>query len=109
MLHTERGDWSFHVLFSNTGLAHRLGRTRDWVVIFFERDGDEDQVTVVTETRGELAGKRVVRGRELECHAWYRSRTRPPAALSHTRAPKGNRHVDRQGHRSHRRVGQELG
>jgi hypothetical protein len=82
VLHTERGEWSFHVLFSNTGLAHRLGRTRDWVVIFFERDGDEDQVTVVTETRGELAGRRVVRGRELECHAWYRSRGRPTAAFS---------------------------
>lgn len=26
---------------------------------------------MVTETRGPLAGRRVVRGRELECRAWY--------------------------------------
>jgi DNA polymerase (family X) len=54
-------------LCSNTALAHRLGRTRDWVVIYYY-DGDhrEGQCTVVTETRGALAGERVVRGRELE-------------------------------------------
>jgi hypothetical protein len=76
VLHTQRGEWSFHVLYSNTALAHRLGRTRDWVVIFYERDGDEDQVTVVTEREGELDGKRTVRGRERDCLAWYRSRPR---------------------------------
>jgi hypothetical protein len=26
---------------------------------------------VVTETRGSLLGRRVVRGREAECRAWY--------------------------------------
>jgi DNA uptake protein ComE-like DNA-binding protein len=67
VLHTDRGDWSFQAMFSNTARAHRLGRTDDWVVIYFERDGSEDQGTVVTEKRGELAGKRVVRGRESEC------------------------------------------
>ena len=38
-----------------------------WVVIYFY-DGDhhEGQCTVVTETHGPLAGKRVVRGREAE-------------------------------------------
>jgi hypothetical protein len=41
--------------------------TRDWVVVFWERDGDEDQCTVVTERRGPLRGRRVVRGREAEC------------------------------------------
>jgi hypothetical protein len=40
----------------------------DWVVIFFQRDNQpEGQRTVVTETRGEAAGRRVVRGREVEC------------------------------------------
>ena len=34
VLHTERGDWSFTALYSNTRLAHELGRTMDWVVIF---------------------------------------------------------------------------
>lgn len=67
ILHTERGPWSFQALFSNTARAHQLGRTRDWVVIFYERDGLEGQATVVTETSGDMAGERVVRGREEEC------------------------------------------
>jgi hypothetical protein len=66
ILHTYEDDWHFTALFSNTDRAHELGRTRDWVVIYFERDGDEGQCTVVTEYRGPLAGKRVVRGREDE-------------------------------------------
>jgi putative hydrolase len=67
ILHTRRGDWHFTVLYSNTARAHELGRTRDWVVIYFY-DGDhhEGQCTVVTETHGPLAGKRIVRGREAE-------------------------------------------
>lgn len=69
VLHTEREGWSFHALFSNTARAHELGRTRDWVVIFYERDGDEGQCTVVTERTGVLRGRRVVRGRETECAA----------------------------------------
>ena len=35
VLHTVRGPWHFTALFSNTTLAHRLGRTADWVVIYF--------------------------------------------------------------------------
>jgi putative hydrolase len=74
ILHTERGDWHFTALFSNTARAHELGRTRDWVVIYFY-DGDhrEGQHTVVTETRGPLIGRRVVRGREAECRGYYGS------------------------------------
>lgn len=45
--------------------------TRDWVVIYYERDGHEDQCIVVTETSGALKGKRVVRGREDECGRLY--------------------------------------
>lgn len=68
VLHTERGAWHFTALYSNTALAHRLGRTRDWVVVYFHADHEpEGQRTVVTETRGSLAGQRVVRGREAEC------------------------------------------
>lgn len=72
VLHARRGGWHFTALYSNTATAHRLGRTRDWVVIYFY-DGEhaEGQHTVVTETRGPLAGRRVVRGREAECRAWY--------------------------------------
>ena len=50
----------------------RLGRISDWVVIYFYDDAHaEGQRTVVTETRGPLAGRRVVRGREDECKAHY--------------------------------------
>lgn len=68
VLHTRRGPWHFTALFSNTALAHKLGRAHDWVVVYFY-DGDEIERsrTVVTETRGAAAGRRVVRGREAEC------------------------------------------
>lgn len=79
ILHTERGDWRFTVLFSNTPLAHRLGRTGDWVVIYYETDASpEGQCSVVTETQGPLKGRRVVRGREREVEAELE---RPPAGL----------------------------
>ena len=67
VLHTERGAWHFTALFSNTARAHELGRTRDWVVVYFRADHEiEGQRTIVTEIQGPLAGQRVVRGRESE-------------------------------------------
>jgi NAD-dependent DNA ligase len=71
ILNTERGDWQFTALFSNTARAHELGKTDDWVVLYYERDDREDQATVVTETHGPLEGKRVVRGREDACRRYY--------------------------------------
>lgn len=72
VMHVDREGWSFTTLFSNTALAHDLDRTDDWVVIYFGRaGGPEHQRTVVTETRGPLEGKRVVRGRETECKRHY--------------------------------------
>jgi hypothetical protein len=67
ILHVDADGWFFTALFSNSARAHEAGKTRDWVVIYYERDGREGQATVVTETRGPLAGRRVVRGREQEC------------------------------------------
>jgi len=68
ILHAQRGDWHFTALFSNTARAHELGKTDDWVVLYFHTDhGPEAQRTVVTETTGALAGRRVVRGREADC------------------------------------------
>ena len=55
------------MLFSNTALAHRLKKTRDWVVIYFTDGATSGQRTVVTEKYADLAGRRVVRGREREC------------------------------------------
>ena len=66
VFHAFEDGWHFTALFSNTDRAHELGRVRDWVVIYFERNGHEGQCTVVTEFRGPLTGQRVVRGREQE-------------------------------------------
>jgi DNA polymerase (family 10) len=72
VLHTTRQGWHFTALFSNTARAHELHRTADWVVIYYyDNDHDEGQHTVVTETRGPLKGRRVVRGREAECGDIY--------------------------------------
>ncbi|HLF09918.1 MAG TPA: helix-hairpin-helix domain-containing protein [Gammaproteobacteria bacterium] len=72
ILHSDRDGWHFTVLFSNTAKAHELGKTGDWVIIYFyDSDHREGQHTVVTETYGLLKGKRVVRGREAACMAYY--------------------------------------
>lgn len=71
LLRTERNGWAMTVLFSNTARAHELGKTHEWVVIYYQKDGPEAQCTVVTETSGPLAGKRVIRGREEECKKFY--------------------------------------
>jgi DNA polymerase (family X) len=72
ILHAVRDGWHFTALYSNTPRAHELGRTRDWVVIYYEReDGPESQVTVVTERQGPLSGRRVIRGHEADCARHY--------------------------------------
>jgi hypothetical protein len=72
VLHTRRGERAYTALYSNTARAHALGKTRDWVVLFYHEDDTlEAQSTVVTEYRGRLRGRRVVRGREVECQGYY--------------------------------------
>lgn len=71
LLRTEREGWAMTVLFSNTARAHDLDKTHDWVVIYYQKEGPEDQCTVVTESSGPLKGKRVIRGRERECREFY--------------------------------------
>ncbi len=74
ILHVERDGWHFTALFSNTARAHKLHRTGDWVVLFYSgHDHREGQATVVTESRGVLQGRRVVRGHEAECVEHYRA------------------------------------
>jgi len=71
VLHTSRGGRHYTAMYSNTPRAHRLHRTKDWVVIYYDgRDGD-GQATVVTEYQGSMKGQRVVRGRELETWQHY--------------------------------------
>jgi ribosomal protein S13 len=77
ILHSQRGDWHFTALFSNTARAHDLRKTDDWVVLYFHTDhGPEAQRTVVTESHGDLEGRRVVRGREADCARWYARKAR---------------------------------
>lgn len=71
LLHTERRGRHYTALFSNTALAHRLGRTDDWVVLFLDGEFGEQRETVVTARQGSLRGRRVVRGREEECERFY--------------------------------------
>ena len=62
ILHTRREGWEFTALFSNTRLAHELGRTADWVIVYYHTNSSpEGQCTIVTETHGPLAGRRVVK------------------------------------------------
>ncbi len=73
LLTTQKG-YKFTVMFSNTKRAHERGKTDDWVVVYYEKGEGENQCTVVTETRGKLKGKRVIRGRETECMKYHNIR-----------------------------------
>jgi hypothetical protein len=71
ILHAIRGPRHYTVLFSNTARAHELGKTADWVVLFFDGPGGERQCTVITAERGAMTGRRIVRGREDECARFH--------------------------------------
>src|SRR5512138_1730657 len=71
ILHATRGSTHYTTLYSNTARAHERGTTHDWVVIYYEGPGLEGQRTVVTASSGVLRGRRIVRGRELECERHY--------------------------------------
>jgi hypothetical protein len=67
ILHTRRQGRRYTALFSNTARAHRLGKTRDWVVLYSDNGAGESLHTVITAAFGPLRGRRVVAGREAEC------------------------------------------
>jgi DNA polymerase (family X) len=79
VLHTRRGPRHYTALYSNTARAHRAGKTKDWVVLYYDDGSGERQHTVITATRGLLRGCRVVAGRERECLQRYTASV-PPAA-----------------------------
>jgi putative hydrolase len=72
VLHTQRGQRLYTALFSNTARAHQFGKTRDWVVLYYDDGNVEQQCTIITSQRGVLSGHRIVRGRETECEEYYR-------------------------------------
>ncbi len=71
ILHTVRKERHYTVLFSNTARAHKLGKTKDWVILYYDGSAGERQSTVITSQFGVLKGKRIVRGREEECVQHY--------------------------------------
>lgn len=114
VLHAERDGRRYTALFSNTLSAHRWGRTRSWVVLYYQGGGPPGQATVVTEWHGPLRGKRVVRGREAECLAHYGLRPILESEVVRWSLPAGAEsggfHERRgQGHRADRRVGSGVG
>jgi len=80
ILHTQRDSRHYTGMFSNTALAHRLKKTRDWVILYCDDGHGERQGTVVTGHQSPFMNKRVVRGREAECESYYRSRETGMAA-----------------------------
>jgi hypothetical protein len=78
VLRLRRGPRVYRALYSNTAQAHRLGKTRDWVVLYVEKDGRRGRWTVVTASSGPMKGRRVVRGREAECMEYYRRQPAKP-------------------------------
>jgi len=74
ILHTQRGARHYTALFSNSALAHRINKTQDWVLLYYDDDRGEGQCTVVTSRQIPFSGKRFVRGREADCAAYYQSR-----------------------------------
>jgi putative hydrolase len=73
ILHTQRGARHYTALFSNSALAHRLSKTQDWVILYYDDDHGERQCTVVTSHQIPFSGKRIVRGREEDCASYYQS------------------------------------
>lgn len=71
ILHAERGGRHYTAMYSNSGRAHELGATHDWVVIYDSAKATGGQWTVITSALGRQKGRRVVRGREAECAKWY--------------------------------------
>ena len=62
------------------------------MVVYFHSDSEpEGQHTIVTEMRGSLIGKRVVRGREQECRSYYETSRGDRADVERTQgAPSAN-------------------
>ncbi len=71
VLHSRRGEREYTALFSNTARAHKLGKTHDWVIVYYDGRGGERQNTVITSQEGPMKDKRIVPGREDECRRYY--------------------------------------
>ncbi|MCL6431411.1 MAG: DNA-binding protein [Anaerolineae bacterium] len=77
VLHTGRGARRYSAQPANTHLAHSLHTNHDWVILYYSEGERQGQAMVVTEIEGDLAGRRVVRGREEETRAYYQREAVP--------------------------------
>ncbi|MDR6503312.1 hypothetical protein J2785_006505 [Burkholderia ambifaria] len=73
VMHMTKGGWHFTALCQHAAArTPESGHTMDWVSLYFyDAVQREHQRTVFTETFGSLVGKRIVRGREMECRVYY--------------------------------------
>ncbi len=81
VLHTGRGTRRYSAQLANTHLAHSLHTNHDWVILYYCEGERQGQAMVVTEIEGDLAGRRVARGREEETQAHYQ-REAVPAGMA---------------------------
>lgn len=73
IMHYQDNNWQFRIMYSNTERAHRLHKLSDWVIVHaYDKSHHEFNRTIVTETKGPLKGKRVIRGYEDECMQYYK-------------------------------------
>ncbi|MBJ9591904.1 MULTISPECIES: helix-hairpin-helix domain-containing protein [Burkholderia] len=73
VMHMTKGGWHFTALSLHAAMrTPEADRPTDWVSLYFyDAVQREHQRTVFTETYGSLVGKRIVRGREMECRVYY--------------------------------------
>ena len=71
ILHSRRDKWHYTAAFSNTAHAHQEELTHDWVIILRDAGEQPGHWTVITSRFGKLKRRRIVRGREAECLAFY--------------------------------------
>jgi hypothetical protein len=90
VLRTRRGGRSFTAHFANTARTHELGRVGDWVIIVCDAKDDFGQWTVITATRGDLRGRRLIMHREAACREHYKQlQTQLPLRLQESPEPGG--------------------
>ena len=77
--------------FRRTPGPHQLNRTRDWVVLCDDDRHLEGQCTIVTETHGPLAGRRVVRDREASAALTTNSRAGRRSGTTRSRTRRSSR------------------
>jgi putative hydrolase len=92
IIETVRGQWYFTAVYADVRTAAEPEADYARVRVSYSLDGAEGECLVTTASSGEIAGKRVVVGREVECRKHYRSQGRLPSVARPTaRVARGRR------------------